>query len=119
MENYLQEFHCPKDVFSQLRNTKSTKMVAEFLKQQRTLEKREEWEQDAAWYNLSAAAKCHQVNEDKTKIESAIAQELVDQADFNFVKMHLLNNFSDHIGQLGNLLNVSSELPENVILNLK
>jgi hypothetical protein len=33
--------------------------------------------------------------------------------------MHLLNHFSDHIRQLGNLLNVSSELPENAMMDFK
>jgi hypothetical protein len=31
--------------------------------------------------------------------------------------MHLLNHIFDHICQLGNLLNVSSELPEKVIMD--
>jgi len=35
------------------------------------------------------------------------------------VKMNLLNNFSDHIRQIGNLLNVSSELQEKAIMDLK
>jgi len=35
------------------------------------------------------------------------------------VKMHLLNHFSDRIRQLGNLLNVSSELPEEAMMDLK
>jgi len=33
--------------------------------------------------------------------------------------MNLLNHFSDHIHQLGNLLNASSKLPERVIVDLK
>lgn len=33
--------------------------------------------------------------------------------------MHLPNHFSDHIRQLGNLCNVSSELPEREMMDLK
>jgi hypothetical protein len=33
--------------------------------------------------------------------------------------MHLLNHFSDHIRQLGNLLNVRSELPEKAMMDYK
>jgi len=65
------------------------------------------------------AAKHRRVDEDKMQIESEIAHHLVDQSDFNFVKMHLLNHFSDHIRQLGNILNVSSELPEKAMMDLK
>ena len=119
MENYLEEFHRHKDVFSRFRASKSTKKVSEALKKQLTLDKQEERESDPAWNNLSAAAKRRRVDEDKTQIESEIAQHLVDESDFNFVKMHLLNHFSDHIRQLGNLLNVSSELPEKAMMDLK
>jgi len=103
MENYLEEFHHPKDVFSRFRASESTKKVPEALKRQLTMDKQEEWESDAAWNNLFAAAKHSRVDEDKTQIESDIAQHLVDESDFNFVKMHLLNHFSDHIRQLGNV----------------
>ena len=64
-------------------------------------------------------AKCRRVDEDTTRIESEIAQHLVDESDFNFVRLHLLNHFSDHIRQLGNLLNVRSEIPENATIDLK
>jgi hypothetical protein len=119
MENYLEEFHCHKDVFSQFRASKTTKKVLEALKMQLTLDKQEERESDHAWNNLSAAAKRCWVDEDKTQIESEIAQHLVNESNFNFVKIHLLNHFSDHIRQLGNLLNLSSELPEKAMMDLK
>jgi len=50
---------------------------------------------------------------------SEIVPHLVDESDNNFVKMHLLNNFLDHIRQLGNLLNVSSDLQENAMMDPK
>jgi hypothetical protein len=53
------------------------------------------------------------------QIKSEIAQYLVDESDFQFVIMHLLNHSSDDIRQLGNLFNVSSELPETARMNLK
>jgi len=119
MENYLEEFHRHKDVFSRFRASKSTKKVSEALKKQLTLDKQEERESDPAWNDLSAAAKCRRVDEDKTQIKSEIVQHLVDESDFNFEKMHLLNHYSDDICQLGNLLNVSSELPENAMMDPK
>jgi len=83
------------------------------------LDPQEEWESHPACNNLSAAAKRHRVDADKTQIQSEIAQHLVDKSDFNFVKMHLLNHFSEHIHQPGNLLNITSELPEKAIMDLK
>jgi len=118
MENYLEEFHHHKDVFSRFRASKSTKQVLEALKKQLTLEKQEERESDPAWNILSADAKRRCIDEDETQIDSEIAQHLVDESDFNFVKMHLLDHFSDHICQLGNLWNVSSELPEKAMMDL-
>jgi len=89
------------------------------LKKQLALHKQEEWESDPAWNNHSAAAKRTRVYEDTMQIESEIAQHLVDESDFNLVKLHLLNHFSDHIPWLGNVLNVHSELPEKAMMDLK
>jgi len=83
------------------------------------LDKQEACESDPAWNNLSAASNSSGIDEDKTQIESESAQHLVDESHFNFVIMHLMNPFSDHICQLGNLLNVSSEHPEKVMMDLK
>jgi len=119
MENYLEEFHCHKDVFSRCHASKCTKKVSEALKTQLTLNKPEERESDSAWDNRSAGAKHSRIDEDKTQIGSETAQHLVNQSDFIIVKMHLLNHFSDHIRQLCNLLNVSSELAEKAMIDLK
>ena len=53
------------------------------------------------------------------QIKSEIAQHLVDESDFIFVKMHLLNHFTDYMHQLGNLLNGYTELPEKAMMSLK
>jgi len=53
------------------------------------------------------------------QIKSEIAQHLVDESDFNFVRMYPLKDFSAHICQLGNLLNVYSELTEKAMMDLK
>ena len=73
MENYLEEFHCHKDVFSWFCASKSTKKASEALKNQLTLHKQEEWESDPAWNNHSAAAKRTRVYEDTMQIVSEIA----------------------------------------------
>jgi len=53
------------------------------------------------------------------QIKGKIEQHLVNESDFNFLMMHFLNHFCDHIYPLGNLLNVSSELPEKAIMDLR
>jgi len=89
------------------------------LKKQLTLDKQEEWETDRVWQNLSAAAKCHRVDEDKTEFVSEIAQHHFDKSEFSFAKMHLLNNVPDHIHQLCNFLNAISEHPERAMMDIK
>jgi hypothetical protein len=119
MENYLEEFHCHKNIFSRFHTSKSTPKVSEALQTELTLDKLEAWESDPAWNKLCAAAKCHSIDEDELQIESAIAEHLVDQSDLNFVKVHPLNNFFDHIHRLGNQLHVCYELPGTVRMDHK
>jgi len=108
-----------KDVFSWFRASKSTKKVSEVLKKQLTLDKLEEWESDPTWNNLLGAATHRQVDDDEMQIKLEIAQHFVDELDFNFVKIPVLNRFSDHIHLLGNLSNASCEFPERVMMDLK
>jgi len=84
-----------------------------------TADKQKQWESDTAWNNLSASATCRRVDEDIMQIESVSAKHLVDELDLNFVNMHLLNHISDHIRQLGNLLNASCELLERAMMDLE
>ena len=78
-------------------------MVSEDVKTQLTLGNQEERERHPSWNNLYAAANRHRINEDTMQIESAIAQHLVDESDFNFAMMYLLNHFPEQISQLGNI----------------
>ena len=68
---------------------------------QLTLANQEDHEIDLASNKLSVAGKSRRINEDTMQIESEIAQHLVDESDLNFVKIPLLNHYSDHISQLG------------------
>jgi hypothetical protein len=65
------------------------------------------------------AAKHGRTDEDKIQIELDIEQHLGQESDFNILKMHLLNNYSDHIHPLGNLINASCALPEKAMTDLK
>jgi len=72
MENYQGEVHRQNDIFCRFRDYTSTKMVLEAVKTQCTLEKPEEREIDLAWNNLSAATKCHCIDEVEMQTESDI-----------------------------------------------
>jgi hypothetical protein len=69
------------------------------------LDKQQEQDSDTAWINLSAAAKHHRGDEDKTQIESEIVQHVVDESHFNCKPVLLLHQYSDHIHKLRNILN--------------
>jgi len=119
MENYLEEFHRHNNMLCQFRASQCAMKVSEALKKHHTFDTQEEWQCDPAWKNLSMAAKHRCIDEDETQIKSDIVQHLVAESHFNLVMMHLPNHFSDHICQLGNLINVSSELPEKAMMDLK
>jgi hypothetical protein len=119
MENCLEELHRYMDDVSRFRASNSKKKDSEALKNHLTLDKQEKRDSDPAWNNISLTAKNRHVDEDKTQIQSDIARHLVDESDFNFVKMHLLHHFSENIRQLGNILNRSSALPEKAMMDLK
>jgi hypothetical protein len=119
MENNREEFHCHQDVFSRLRTSKSTEKVLETLKTKLTFDEQEERESHPGWKNRSMAAKCYCIEGDKMQIRLEIAQHFGDKSDFNHVMMYLPNHFPDHIRQLGNLFNLSSEFPKKAIINHK
>jgi len=102
MQYYLEEFHCHKDVLSWFLASYSTKQDSEGLKHQLILDNHEVWEINPDCKNLSTTAMCVCVSEDIAKIQSEIAQHAVNELDFNFVTMHLLNHFFDSICQLSN-----------------
>jgi len=119
MQIEVEEFHRQKDVFSRIGTSKCSKKISETLNMQLTLNQQEEWESDPAWNNLSAAVKHCQIDADKLQIEAATAQHLANESDFNFVKMHLLTHCSDHIRQIGNLIDVSSEHADKAMMDLE
>jgi hypothetical protein len=78
-------------------------MVLEASKRRLTLNTQQAWESDPAWNNLSVAANLPHILADNMLTEPETAEHLVDQSDFDFVIMHLLNHFLDHIQEVGNI----------------
>jgi hypothetical protein len=119
MEDYLDDFHQNKEVFSQYRAGKVAKRTAETLRKElgKALEaKRTSGEE---WKELSNVQKRRVVNEEKIWIKSRVKSCLEEHSDFNFIKLHLLAHFSDYVKELGHLSNVSAELSESMHCELK
>jgi len=116
MGNYLEELNHHQDVLSQYRASKTAKKVLEASKNQHILEKQEPMKSDPSWNNDSEAARCRPVDVDKMQVESDIALQPVEKSDINLGKIHILNHFSDHIWHLGYLLNISSYLLQNLMV---
>ena len=119
MKDYLEQIHCPTDVCILVQPIKFTKKVLGCLEEHRTLDKQKDQDSDPAWNNLSAAAKHSCVDEDQIQVKLQMAQNLVNELDFKFVKMQLRNHFSVNIRQLGNLLNLNSALAEKAMVDLQ
>jgi hypothetical protein len=56
IDNYLEQFHYHKNVFSEFRTIKSTKSEMQTLKKKITYDTQEERESDSTWNNRSATA---------------------------------------------------------------
>jgi hypothetical protein len=119
MEGYLADFHRQKEVFARFRARKASKKVAQVLRQELAEELQIARESAGDWSRLSHAAKARRVEEDRQIVDSEIHQHLTDEADFNFIKMHLPNHFGNSIRQLGHLSNLTAELYEHEMIDIK
>jgi hypothetical protein len=109
MENYPEEFHHHKDVFTQFHTCTCIKTVSEVLNNQHTLQKQQEWESDRMGINLSAAAMRLHIDEDTTLIDTEIEQHLVDDYNFDSGMMHVQRPICGDVFQHCNILNICSE----------
>jgi len=119
MEDYLNDFHAHKHVFHRFRAGKSAKKDARELKAQLTVDMKTQRESELTWNKLSKAAKCRREDDDKVEVEKQIEASLKEDSHFNFIKMHLLTHFAEHIRELGNLSNFTAELSESCHRDLK
>jgi hypothetical protein len=119
MEDYLDDFHQNKNVYSQYRAGKVAKRTAENLRTEfgKALEAKKTSGKD--WEKLSKVQKRRLVDEEKTWIKSKVKSFLEEESDFNFIKLHLLAHFSNYVKELGHLSNVSAKLSESLHCELK
>jgi hypothetical protein len=106
MEGYLDHFHNHKDAFHQYWAGKVAKRAAAKLGDELAKDLKAERDSDVSWRRLSKAAKSRQVDNDNAWIQFQIKENLQEESDFNFIKMHLLTHFTEQVKELGHLSNV-------------
>jgi hypothetical protein len=106
MEDYANLFHQTKDIFLEFRISKRTQTKADEL--------RRELRQQQTLVNHSVAkSNRRRVREQDRAEENDQRMDLIyAESNFNFIKMHLISHFRDHIYQFGNIPMYSTEFGE-------
>jgi len=103
MEHYLDQFHEMQDIFLQFRVTKRTQ--AKVDEQQREIQ-----HQRTQMSRPVAPANRRRIRDDNSEEEHERRMDLIHrESHFNFIKIHLLSNLSDHIRRFGNIPICSTE----------
>jgi len=106
MEHYLYQFHRRKGIFLEFRVTKRT--LARVDEQWREIR-----HQGTPMSQPVAPSKRRQIRDDDREEEHERRMDLIHrESHFNFIKIHLLSHFSDHICQFGNIPIYSTEFGE-------
>jgi len=106
MEQYLDQFHRMKDIFLEFRVTKRTQ--AKVDKQRKEIRR-----QRALMREGVATSQWRRMRDDDRDQEDELRMDMIHgESHFNFIKMHLLSHFCDHIRQFGNIPMDSTEIGE-------
>jgi hypothetical protein len=106
MEQYAAQFHETKDIFLEFRISKRTQTKAEEL--------RKDLRRQQTQVNQSVPnPKRRQMRDQDREEENEQRMDLIHaESHFNFVKMHLISHFREHIYQFGNIPMYSTEYGE-------
>ncbi|KAG0643365.1 hypothetical protein HOY80DRAFT_1094438 [Tuber brumale] len=111
LERYLQVFHDHKDVFKEYRKDKSTApKVREVTARIRSTN--HEVLNQHRLSGLMVTQRLRIFDEQRQELEGVMADICDEDVDFNFVKIHLLSHFADHIRRFGNIQMYSTESGE-------
>ena len=106
MEDYLDQFHKLKDIFLEFRVTKRTQDKVD--KQRKEIRR-----QRALVIERVAPSLRRPMRNDNRQEENDHGLDLLrSESHFNFIKMHLLRHFCDHLRQFGNIPMYSTEIGE-------
>jgi len=106
MEQYLNQFHKTKEIFLEFRVSKRTRAKVD--------EQRRELRHQRAQVNQPVStSERRRVRGDDRAEENDRRMDLIHtESHFNFIKMHLLCHFHDHVRQFGNIPMYSTEFGE-------
>ena len=111
LEQYLKAFHDYKDVFKEYWKDKSTgRKIREVTARIRN-ENCDVLNQHRL-QGLTATQRRRIADEQHQQLEGVVADIYDEDVDFNFVKIHLLSHFADHIRRFGNIQMYSTESGE-------
>ena len=97
MEEYLDQFHRMKDIFLEFRVTKRTQ--AKLAKQRKEIRR-----QRALMRERVATSQRRRIHDDDRDEEDEQRMDMIHcKSHFNFIKMHVLSHFCDHIRQFRNI----------------
>jgi len=106
MEDYLDQFHRMKDIFLEFRVTKRTQ--AKVDKQRKEILRQRSLMREGA-----TPSQRRRIRDDDRDEENELRMDMINaESHFNFIKMHLLSHFCDHIRQFGNIPMYSTEIGE-------
>ena len=106
MEQYAEKFHETKDIFLEFRVSKRTQAKADELRKDLRRE-RTQLNQSVAKSKRSRVREADRLEENDRRLDLIHAE-----SNFNFIKMHLISHFRDHIQQFGNIPIYSTEFGE-------
>jgi len=105
-EDYLDQSHRMKEIFLEFRLTKRTQ--AKVDKQGKEIRR-----QRALIRERVASSQRRRMRDNEQDEEAEMRMDMIHgESHFNFIKMHLLSHFSDHIHQFGNIPMYSTEIGE-------
>jgi hypothetical protein len=110
MELYLRTFHRTKDIFLEFRTTKAVRTQAE--RQDRELRERMANAHRTAVGTGSAAKRRRPAGEVRIERANQWAELIQRENHFNFIKMHYLNHFVQHVRRFGSVPMYSTDIGE-------
>ena len=111
LEQYLKAFHDHKDVFKEYRKDKSTMRKVREVTARIRGENSEVLNQQRL-SGATAAKRRRIADEQRRDLDGIVADIYDEDVDFNFVKIHLLSHFGDHVRRFGNIQMYSTESGE-------
>jgi hypothetical protein len=111
---YLRDFHAHKDVFLASRARKKARKEATTHRSELRRELLTARQAQTNWTTLSRAQRDVITKSDDEWIDNEIQVQIESQADFDFIKIHMLNHFVGHIRQFGAPSGFSTEGTERL-----